>query len=357
MNMPLVSAPLGLRAVDLRDAAELARLDSFVRAHPEGTPFHLPAWSAAVAKGCGQRSHTLVAERANGSLAAMLPLTEVRSPLFGKALVSNGFAVGGGILAESDDAVRPLGEAAWALAEKLGCPTLEIRGGPVEGPEWIRDGETYLGFVRPLAVSEEAELAAIPRKQRAEVRKSLDIDLEVSVGRHDADLRAHYAVYAESVRNLGTPVFPATLFRSVLKEFGESADILTIRSGGKPVASVLSLYMDGTVYPYWGGGTQGARALRANDRMYFALMAHARAKGCTRFDFGRSKTGTGPAAFKKNWGFQGVPLMYAKRAAAGETPREINPLNPRYRFQVEAWKKLPLWVANGIGPHISRGLG
>ncbi len=83
------------------------------------------------------------------------------------------------------------------------------------------------------------------------------------------------------------------------------------------MASVLSLYMNGTVYPYWGGGIQAARGLRANERMYFALMAHARARGCARFDFGRSKAGTGPAAFKKNWGFQGIPLMYAKRAAAG----------------------------------------
>ena len=66
--------------------------------------------------------------------------------------------------------------------------------------------------------------------------------------------------------------------------------------------------MNGTVYPYWGGGTHAARALRANDRMYFALMAHARAQGCTRFDFGRSKAGTGAAAFKKNWGFQGTSL-------------------------------------------------
>jgi hypothetical protein len=120
---------------------------------------------------------------------------------------------------------------------------------------------------------------------------------------------------------------------------------------------VLSLYFNGTVYPYWGGGTQAARGLRANDRMYFALMAHARAKGCTRFDFGRSKTGTGPAAFKKNWGFEGAPLLYAKRAETGAAMREINPLDPRYARKVELWKKLPLWIANRVGPHISRGLG
>jgi len=357
MNVPLSSALLGIRAIDLRDAGERARLDAFVRAHPGGTPFHLPAWSVAVAEGCGQKSHTLVAEQADGSLAGTVPLTEIRSPLFGKALVSNGFAVGGGILAEGDTAVQALADAAWALAEKLGCPTLELRGVGGAGPEWLVDDNSYLGFTRPLAASDEQELAAIPRKQRAEVRKALENDLEVVTGRHDGDAREHYAVYAESVRNLGTPVFPVKLFRAVLREFGESADILTVRSQGAAVASVLSLYFNGTVFPYWGGGTNAARALRANDRMYFALMAHARAKGCTRFDFGRSKTGTGPAAFKKNWGFQPVPLMYVKRVAAGGAPREINPLNPRYRLKVEAWKKLPLWAANRIGPHISRGLG
>jgi len=159
------------------------------------------------------------------------------------------------------------------------------------------------------------------------------------------------------VRNLGTPVFPARLFASVLDAFADDADILTVRSGGKPVASVLSLYHEGTVYPYWGGGTIEARSLRANDRMYFALMSHARARGCTAFDFGRSKVGTGPAAFKKNWGFEGVPLRYAKRVKPGETPREINPLSPKYRLQVELWKKLPLGIANLIGPYIAKGLG
>ncbi|WP_443024506.1 FemAB family XrtA/PEP-CTERM system-associated protein [Sphingomonas sp. Leaf357] len=352
-----VGKPLALRFADLGDGHERARIDAWVRAQPGATPFHLPAWSVAVARACGHTSHTLIAERADGVIAGLLPLTEISSPLFGRALVSNGFAVDGGILAGEPAAVRQLGEAAWALAQELRCPTLELRGGPAEGPEWLRDDSTYLGFVRDLATDDEAELLAIPRKQRAEVRKSLGFDLDVSIGRDAAAARAHYAVYAESVRNLGTPVFPSRLFREVLREFGDDADTLTVRANGVPQASVLSLYFNGTVYPYWGGGTAAARGLRANDRMYFALMGHARAKGCTRFDFGRSKAGTGPAAFKKNWGFEGVPLAYAKRAAPGQEPREINPLNPRYQAKIALWKTLPLWMANMIGPHIARGLG
>ncbi|WP_242146092.1 FemAB family XrtA/PEP-CTERM system-associated protein [Sphingomonas sp. BAUL-RG-20F-R05-02] len=357
MTVPLLSPPLGLRAADLSNAADCERISEFVRGQAGGTPFHLPAWSLAVARGCGQRSHTLIVERADGGIEGVLPMTEIRSRLFGRALVSNGFAVGGGILASNDAAAGVLAEAGWALALKLGVSSLELRGGLVPGGDWIAEEGAYLGFTRPLAVSDEAELMAIPRKQRAEVRKARALDLDVSVGSGKADREAHYTVYAESVRNLGTPVFPAKLFAYVLDAFGDDADILTIRSAGKPVASVLSLYHRGIVYPYWGGGTVEARALRANDRMYFALMSHARARGCSTFDFGRSKVGTGPAAFKKNWGFEGVPLRYAKRVKPGETPREINPLSPKYRLQVDLWKKLPLRLANMIGPHIAKGLG
>jgi FemAB-related protein (PEP-CTERM system-associated) len=357
MTSPLLHALLGVRVAHLGEAEERARIADFVRNHPDATPFHLPEWSIAVARGCGQRAHMLVTESADGSLAGVLPLTETRSPLFGRALVSTGFGVGGGILARTEGAISSLSSAAWDLAEKLRCPTLDLRGGPVAGKGWIADDTTYLGFARPLAVDDEAELAAIPRKQRAEVRKALGSDLDLTIGNAAEDARAHYRVYAESVRNLGTPVFPQGLFRAVLEEFGDAADILTILSDGQPVASVLSLYFNGAVFPYWGGGTHGARALRANDAMYFALMSHARARGCKRFDFGRSKAGTGAAAFKKNWGFEPRPLVYHRRTAAGGAPRDINPLNPRYRLKVEAWKRLPLWAANRVGPMISRGLG
>lgn len=357
MTLPLLSVPLGLRTADLADAVDRSRIGAFVRAHPDATPFHLPEWNEAVARGCGQRAYCLVAEQANGDIVGILPLTEIGSPLFGRALVSTGFGVGGGILATLGDAVPLLAEAGWALAERRRCPTMELRGGPIPATDWTVDDTSYLGFVRPLASDDVAELAAIPRKQRAEVRKALAAGMDIITGCHDNILKQHYSVYAESVRNLGTPVFPAGLFREVVQAFGDAADILVVRHRGLPVASVLSLYMNGTVYPYWGGGTQAARALRANDLMYFALMGHARARGCHRFDFGRSKAGTGPAAFKKNWGFAGQPLRYAKRAPAGQKPREINPLSPRYRLQVAAWRRLPLRIANLLGPVISRGLG
>lgn len=253
MTMALLDPPLALRTADLRDPTECARIDAFVRDH-RGTPFHFTGWSRAVERGCGQRAHYLVAETADGAIAGVLPTSAIRSPLFGAALVSAGFAVDGGVLG-ANVAVGPLSRAAWALAEQLRCPTLELRGGPVPGDGWQVDEATYVGFARDLAADDDAQLTAIPRKQRAEVRKALAHDFEIAIGNDAAAAREHYAVYAESVRNLGTPVFPAALFRAVLDQFGDAADVLTVRHQGRAVASVLSFYANNTVYPYWGGGT------------------------------------------------------------------------------------------------------
>jgi FemAB-related protein (PEP-CTERM system-associated) len=338
MNAPL--APLRIREAGVADRAEIER---FLEGRPEVQPFHLPVWFDAVERGCGQKAHWLVAER-GGAVEGVLGLSHVRSPLFGSALVSAGFGVGGGIVGAGAEA---LAEAAWALAERLGCGSVELRGGLLPGG-WERRQGVYFDFARDLPADDEAILKAIPRKQRAEIRRSLGFDLEVAIGR---GLDAHYRVYSESVRNLGTPVFPRRLFEAALEAL--DADIVTVSKDGAPLASVLSFYHQGIVYPYWGGGTAGARAWRGNDRLYYELMRHAARRGCTRFDFGRSKAGTGAFAFKKNWGFEPQPLVYAVRGEA----RETNPASPKYRLQVAAWKKLPLWLANRLGPPLARGLG
>lgn len=345
-----------IRTLDLSSSTERDRHDAFVRERPEGTPFHLSAWGRAIAKGVGQRPHYLVAEHA-GSIVGVLPLIHVKSPLFGQSLISNAFAVYGGPIATTDPVHAELDAAAWALAERLGVPALEYRNQARLRPEWPAKTESYVTFRRPLSPDSEANLKAIPRKQRAEVRKSLEFGLDVRVASDERARAEHFAVYATSVRNLGTPVFPKRLFDSLIEFYGPEADILTVSKDGAPIASVLSLYFRDEVLPYYGGGTHSARALRANEHMYWMLMEHARQRGCTSFDFGRSKVGTGAFSFKKNWGFEPTPLAYEFRLAPGRAMPDVNPLNPKYKLMVETWSRLPLWLANRVGPLLSRGLG
>ncbi|PEQ10627.1 FemAB [Novosphingobium sp. PC22D] len=362
MNAPF--SPLGagartmVRLADLRDPDERAAIERFVAGHPGGTPFHRPAWLEAVAHGTGNSALALIGER-GGDIAAYLPLHEIRSPIFGAVLASSGFGVGGGLLEGQGADPEAMFAALEELASRRSCPSVELRGGtvPDQRDGWTRRTDSHCGFVIALAADDDAQLKAIPRKQRAEVRKGLANDFTIDVGSGPADREAHHAVYAESVRNLGTPVFPRALFDAVLDRFGEDADVLTVRDQGRPVASVLSLYHRGAVMPYWGGGVWDARRLRANDRMYFELMRHARARGCTHFDFGRSKTGSGAYHFKRNWGFEPEPLAYASWTAPGAKPRDADPTSAKHALQIAVWQRLPLGLANRLGPWISRGLG
>lgn len=355
MNAPTALAPVTVRLIDLR--LDAARIDAFLADHPDATPFHRPAWLAAVEQGTGNGALALALEQGE-ALTGYLPLTLVHSPLFGRVLASSGFAVGGGALTAPGTDPAPLFAALEELAGRRLCPTAELRGGPL--PEtragWMTKTRSHSSFIRPLAATDEEELLAIPRKQRAEVRKGLAGDFAIVTGHHDL-AREHHQTYATSVRNLGTPVFPAALFTAVLDHFGDDADILTVRHNGAPVASVLSLYHKGAVMPYWGGGTWAARSLRANDRMYFELMRHARARGCTHFDFGRSKTNSGAHDFKRNWGFDPAPLSYGVYTAPGAPKRDADPTSSAHARRIDLWKKLPLPIANLIGPWIARGLG
>ena len=358
MNAPFRPAALTISLSNVSDPDELRRIEGYVAAHEEGTAFHRPAWLLGVAQGTGNRALALIAER-GGEMAGYIPLTEVHSPLFGRMLASSGFGVGGGMLLSDPRDAKPLVAALEELAERRNCPAIELRGGVLPGTRagWLTRQDSHCGFVRPLASDDEAELLQIPRKQRAEVRKGLANDLRVTIGNGAADRQAHYAVYAESVRNLGTPVFPRGLFAGVLDQFGNDADILTIWHQDRPVSSVLSLYHKGDVMPYWGGGTWDARRLRANDRMYFELMLHARRRGCRRFDFGRSKTHSGAYDFKRNWGFEPEPLSYGVWTAPGHEARDADPTSARHAMLIAAWKRLPLRIANQLGPRIARGLG
>ena len=354
MNAP-VATRHKVSFADLGDARVADRIEGFVR-EQRASLFHRPAWLRAVEAGTGQKACGFIAEQL-GTITGWLPLTEVRSALFGKALVSSGFGVGGGLCVASDGAQKALLEAAQRHAQAYGFSSLELRGGPLpETERWRQWDDKHCGFERALATDDEAELLAIPRKARAEVRKGLKGGLEVRIGRGVEDQRAHYAIYAESVRNLGTPVFPAKLFRSMLDAFPDKSDILTVFKDGEPISSVLNFYHHGAVMPYWGGGTFAARGARSNELMYYELMLHARKQVMTRFDFGRSKTGSGPYKFKKNWGFEPQPLAYAEWTAQGHAARDIDPTSEAYSRKIELWKKLPLPIANTIGPFIARGL-
>jgi len=339
-------------AVRRLEPASRARWDAFVTGCPEATFFHRAGWGEAIERAFGHDLHYLFAER-SGTIRGVLPLGHVRSRLFGNALISAPFAVYGGIAAADEAARAALEREACALAERLGVDYLELRNRAPRNPDWPRR-TLYVTFRKPIHADPDANLKAIPRKQRAMVRKGIDAGLEASI---DGDLDRFYAAYSESVRNLGTPVPSRRYFETLKDVFGEACEILTVTRKGELIASVMSFYFGDEVLPYYGGGTAAARAVKGNDFLYWALMRNACERGVRVFDYGRSKQGTGSFSFKKNWGFEPEPLHYECRLVRARELPEINPLNPRYRLFIEGWKRLPLPVSRALGPVLARNLG
>lgn len=339
---------------------EIARLtpagkegwDAFVSAHPSGSFFQLAPWSEVMREAFGHRPHFITASR-NGRLSGVLPLVELKSRLFGHALISNAFCVGGGPLASDEESRLALLKEAERLGRELKVAYIELRD--AEGAQgWIAKDDLYAGFEREMASDEAQNLLQIPRKQRAVVRKAIEGDFRITT---DKDLDTFYALFSRTVRDHGTPVFSKRFFAEVLRAFPDKADILTVWRSDQPLSSVLSYYFRDRVYPYYTGSNPDARVAGTNDLMYWKLMRHAVARGCKVFDFGRSKVGTGPFAFKKNWGFEARPISHQFFLIGRDTLPNLNPTNPRYAKLIEMWRRLPLPVANAISPFISRNLG
>ena len=334
------------------EAGDRARWDAYVHAHPDATFFHRAGWKRVIEDAFGHRTHFLLAER-GGDIVGVLPLAEIKSRLFGHSLGSLPFCAYGGILADHDAGYRALDEAAQALAQTLNVGALEYRNLASQHAHWPTK-DLYVTFKKAIDPDIEANMNAIPRKQRAMVRKGIKAGL---VGEIDADTARFFDAYSTSVHRLGTPVFSRRYFQFLKDEFGDDCEVLSITQDGALVASVLSFYFRDEVLPYYGGGTDAARAVAGNDFMYWDLMRRACEQGLKVFDFGRSKRGTGSFDFKKNWGFEPAPLYYEYFLVADDAVPEINPLNPKYRLFIQAWKRMPRAVANVIGPHIVKNLG
>lgn len=333
-------------------AKDTTRWDDFVVQCPDATFFHRAGWKNVIEQAFGHKTYFLFAEQ-DSQICGVLPLGHVKSRLFGNALVSSPFCVYGGAVATNQDAKNALYDHAVELAQSLKVDYLEMRNLTQSDKNWPTK-DLYVTFRKPIDADPEVNMNAIPRKQRAMVRKGIKAGL---VSHIDESVDKFYEIYAISVRNHGTPVFPKRYFEALKKEFGKDCEISVVNHGDESVSSVMTFYFRDEVLPYYGGGTLKARDVKAFDFMYWEVMRRAGENGIAIFDYGRSKQGTGSFSFKKNWGFTPQPLNYEfYLVKSGEVP-DVNPLNPKYQIFISLWRKLPVPLTKLIGPFLAKSLG
>jgi FemAB-related protein (PEP-CTERM system-associated) len=348
-----VPATQRVRVRTFAPPADGPRWEAFVAACPEATFFHRVEWRAIMEEVFGHRTHYLLAERGD-SVAGILPLAEVKSRLFGHALVSLPFCVYGGPASLDTEAESALIEAAVERGRTLGVEHLELRNRAAKRPDWPRQS-MYVTFRKAIEADAEANMLAIPRKQRAMVRKGMKAELR---GEIESTVDRFFELYADNVHRHGTPPLAKAYFERLRADFGDACEVLTVVDrDGAPQSSVLSFYFRDEVLPYYAGDAVQARATAANDFKYWELLRRACERGLRIFDYGRSKRGTGSFDFKHNWGFEATPLEYEYQLYKRDSVPQNNPLNPKYRMFIALWRRLPRSVVDRLGPYLVRNLG
>jgi FemAB-related protein (PEP-CTERM system-associated) len=326
--------------------------NEFVNKSSDATAFHQWGWQQIVSEVHKHQNKSLLAIRGN-EIVGLMPLFRNKTLLFGHSFSSSPFCPYGGPIGLDDQIRLKLTQFALAESSSDGATFLELRhlNNRVESAQ---TQDIYVTFRKSLSADHDENMLAIPRKQRAMVRKGVQNNLIAEEG----SIRDFFELYEDNIHRHGTPGSPIAFFEAMQHFLPNSTEVLVVRSpAGKVLSAVFSLYFKDEVLPFYAGDLTDARSLAANDFKYWALMQRAVEKGARIFDYGRSKKGTGPFSFKKNWGFEPTQLHYQYYGLMGQPIPENNPLNPKYRRMISVWRKLPRSIVGKVGPIVVRGLG
>jgi len=331
--------------------------DEYVNNHPDGTVFHLSNWGKSIQKSFAHHSYNLVAfseTSQNSKIIGILPLTQIKSKLFGHYLVSIPFAELGGVIADNHEVANALTHRAIEIANEIQCDYLELKNRQSVPDLLTKD--LYYNFSKEILPELEDNMQAIPRKSRAAVRKGIKSGLVATFGHDQFDV--FYELMARSYHSLGTPVFSKIFFRNFLDCYQKDVELLIVRTAeGLPVSGVMTLFYKDSVMPYYAGSIPGFRNLCPNDFMYWELLKYGWEKGYKVFDLGRSKIDTGSYSFKKHWGFEPQPLAYQYKLITIKELPNLSPANLKYARKIELWRKMPFGLTKILGPPLAKYLG
>jgi serine/alanine adding enzyme len=328
-------------------SADDAAWDRYAEAHAGYTIYHGRAFHAAVLEAFGMTSQGLIAEDEEGRVVGLLPLVRQKSMLFGDRLVSLPYANHGGPLADTPEVALRLLEAAAEHAGELGCDRLEVRDPESRECDWPMHTDKVLMTRRlPDSVAElDKELGA---KLRSQCRRALKDGATVQTGGAEL-IPGFYQVFAASMRDLGTPVYPKRWFEVLARHFGNQMKVMLVTLQGRPAAGAVLVRWKDTLEIPWAASAREFNRYSVNMLLYRAALDHAIENGCRVFDFGRSTRGSGTWRFKRQWGAEEMQIYWRMHPDAGNPGRASELVRL-------GWTRLPLPVANWLGPVLAPGL-
>jgi serine/alanine adding enzyme len=317
---------------------------------------HHRSWPMILSKGLKQHPIFLVASLPNNKVVGFLPLSRVESPFFGKFLVSLPYLNSGGVWADDPLVARGLVDRAVELADRFDVKHLELRHEvPLEHPKLTVSRTDKVHMRLELPTTAEELNKSFKSKLRSQIKKNSEHPFELLFGGPEL-LGDFYRVFATNMRDLGTPVYPEKLFRSILESFGPlQAELVVVRLASRPIAAALLVHQDLMTQVPSASSLRAWNTTGANLWMYSKLLERAIEKKSQRFDFGRSTVASGTYKFKEQWGAKASPAVWQYYVRKGD-PASMRPDSPKKQKLIQAWKTLPVWLSKILGPPIVRGI-
>jgi serine/alanine adding enzyme len=330
------------------DAAEW---DRYVRRSVNGTFCHLSGWREVITGVLGHECHYFVARDDSGECQGVLPLARVRSRLFGDYLLSMPFLSYGGPIG-TPEAEQQLGRHAQHLAQEFKVKLLELRTRHRARSD-LQITDRKVTVLLPLPASEEALMAKFHGRLRTKIRRPIKEGMEVRIGADQRD--AFYAVFARNMRDLGTPVLPRRFFDELARVFAGEVVFCAVYDRGQPLAAGCGFIWGQEFELTWASSLREHTQRAPNILLYWGLMQHMIGRGLGVFNFGRSTPGGGTHRFKMQWCGDTVPLPWLQWSSTG-TAAPPSPDRPLFHMATRVWSRMPLAVANTIGPLLARSL-
>lgn len=342
-----------MRTFEAHSDTDAALWQRFTESHSECDHYHRWGWKQVIENSFGWRTFYLMAEEESG-ITGILPLVWQKSRLFGSFLISLPYLNGGGLVTETQEAKDALVREAIALARKLGVDHLELRHRR-DHNLGLPSKTNKLAVVNEVHSDEEKMWSSLGHKVRTDIRKARKSELTAEF-RGEEVLDDYYEVFAENMRNLGTPVYSRKFFLEMLRAFPSETFICIVRYHGSPVAVSFLMGYRETVEAGWSASRYRYLSIKPNMFLYWKILCFAGERGFHLFDFGRSTIDSGTHRFKMQWGGKEIPLQWDYWVRNGGEFPQLNPQNPRYRLAIGIWQRMPVGLTKLMGPRIARCL-
>ena len=323
--------------------------NQFVKKTPGATISHQIEWREVISSTLGHKPKYILAKDGD-TIRGVLPMFLVSTWWGSRQLVSIPWIDYGGILAADADAEKALMDAAAEIAKQEKAKFIEFRTMTV-GSLSLEQRTDKVTFLLPLDKDPDVIWKGFNAKLRNQIRKSEKSELTTEFTGSEG-LSEFYTVFCHNMRDLGTPVWGRDFYEAILREFPDSAQLILVKKEGKTIAGGLVLAFDDRMYVPSASSYRECLSFCPNHALYWAVIEKACREGFSFFDFGRSSKDANTFKFKKQWMPEPTQLYWQYYLNTIDEVPHISPQNAKYKMFISVWQKLPLPIANFLGPKV-----